>query len=375
MTLDLQAPDYDLAVTNVMVPEGGLAVFSHIDVMAKVENVGRYTSGPFTANCTVFAGGQVIYETNTQVEPIAVSNISLIRFQPFQVLQTGELEFHVSISSMVSDYNDYNNFSSIRSSVSNIVDDFEMDRGYWTVENGWGISDLLNGHSGSHSAHVNNGVFPYLNGMNTTMTFMPGFDLHAIDNAVLKFHTRFVTEPDKDICYVEVSGDSIHWNVMDSFSGMNLAWIQREINLKDYIKPYFPRVWVRFRFVSDDANTSIGVLIDDVAIYPQEATTIPGDQVTQIPSAIQLFQNYPNPFNPVTHIHYRLLQPSRVRIEIYDLLGNCVSTLIDADQEAGNHFVSWRGTDETGNPVSSGLYLCSLTVGDFKLVNKMMLIR
>ncbi len=68
----------------------------------------------------------------------------------------------------------------------------------------------------------------------------------------------------------------------------------------------------------------------------------------------KLRQNYPNPFNPETIISYQLPKTAEVELEIYNLLGKCVLTLVDKRQSAGDYSVKWRGKDDSGR---RGLYL------------------
>jgi hypothetical protein len=71
----------------------------------------------------------------------------------------------------------------------------------------------------------------------------------------------------------------------------------------------------------------------------------------EVPNAFSLSQNYPNPFNPSTQIGYAVASQSHVKIEIFNLLGQKVATLVDRELGAGNYTVEWTGR------VSSGIYL------------------
>lgn len=93
------------------------------------------------------------------------------------------------------------------------------------------------------------------------------------------------------------------------------------------------------------------------------------------PTAYGLAQNYPNPFNPTTTISYDLPQPGKVRLEVYNLLGERVTTLVNAVQEAGFHRVEWNGNDESQTPVAAGVYYYRLYAGDFTSVKKMLFLR
>ncbi len=88
-----------------------------------------------------------------------------------------------------------------------------------------------------------------------------------------------------------------------------------------------------------------------------------------------LFQNYPNPFNPETTIEYNLNENSNVLIEIYNIKGQKVKTLINDFQEAGYYSVIWNGKDSNGKPVASGLYFYSMQTDNYSEVRKMILLK
>ncbi|MGH7490985.1 MAG: FlgD immunoglobulin-like domain containing protein [bacterium] len=70
-----------------------------------------------------------------------------------------------------------------------------------------------------------------------------------------------------------------------------------------------------------------------------------------------LFQNYPNPFNPETTIRYQMAEKSHVRIEVYNLMGQLVTTLVNEPRPQGSYSISWNGTDLKGNIAPTGMYL------------------
>jgi len=90
----------------------------------------------------------------------------------------------------------------------------------------------------------------------------------------------------------------------------------------------------------------------------------------RIPSVFSITQNYPNPFNPVTTIHYELPKETRVLLRVYTLLGECVVTLVDEIQHAGEKTVKFDASH-----LPSGLYFYTIRAGDFIQTSKMLLIR
>ncbi|MDX1546493.1 MAG: choice-of-anchor D domain-containing protein [Rhodothermales bacterium] len=99
------------------------------------------------------------------------------------------------------------------------------------------------------------------------------------------------------------------------------------------------------------------------------------DGIPLTPAAFHLAPNFPNPFRDVTTIRYQVSAPGPVRIEIYNLVGQRVRTLVDAAHEPGSYTAFWDGRTEGGVPAASGLYLYRLRAGAFTATQKMLLIR
>lgn len=90
------------------------------------------------------------------------------------------------------------------------------------------------------------------------------------------------------------------------------------------------------------------------------------------PETFELAQNYPNPFNPSTNITYQLPMTSNVKLEVFDMLGRKVATLVDARQEAGTYVATLNGT---AHNLASGVYFYRLQAGNFIATKKMMLVK
>ena len=95
----------------------------------------------------------------------------------------------------------------------------------------------------------------------------------------------------------------------------------------------------------------------------------------RMPVTYSLAQNYPNPFNPFTGIRFSLPENSRVKLEVFNTLGQKVKTLVDRQADAGTYTMYWNGTDNAGNRVSSGIYIYRLTTRKFQSQKKMLFIR
>jgi hypothetical protein len=92
-------------------------------------------------------------------------------------------------------------------------------------------------------------------------------------------------------------------------------------------------------------------------------------------SGFSLSDNYPNPFNPDTRISYFIALPCHVRLEIFNVLGQKIRTLVDEEQGEGTNQVVWDGRNQMGNEVASGVYFYKLKAGDFGQTKKMVLVR
>ncbi|HEX7401423.1 MAG TPA: SBBP repeat-containing protein [candidate division Zixibacteria bacterium] len=93
------------------------------------------------------------------------------------------------------------------------------------------------------------------------------------------------------------------------------------------------------------------------------------------PSEFELSQNYPNPFNPNTKIEFTLAKAGFVTLQIYDVLGRKVRTLVSENLPSGYKSVMWDGKNDDGKDVASGVYFYQLKVGDFSEPKKMVLLK
>ena len=94
-----------------------------------------------------------------------------------------------------------------------------------------------------------------------------------------------------------------------------------------------------------------------------------------LPRSIELSQNYPNPFNPTTTIRFGLPDEGKVKLVIYNVLGQKVKELLNESRGAGYHTVMWNGRNETGQQVSSGLYIYRIESAKGAESKKMLLIK
>lgn len=134
--------------------------------------------------------------------------------------------------------------------------------------------------------------------------------------------------------------------------------------------PPFNRVYYKVKVV-DYAGNKSG--FSNVKWFYDNATSKPivnRDDITDLPTSFVLKQNYPNPFNPETKIQFGLPEDSNVKLEIFNLQGQIVATLIDGTFSAGFHTA---GFDATSYP--SGVYFYKIVAGNFTEIKRMLLVK
>jgi len=115
--------------------------------------------------------------------------------------------------------------------------------------------------------------------------------------------------------------------------------------------------------------------IDGLKVY----TTISDDARSRVtgealPTDYALYQNYPNPFNPSTTVRFDLPQTSRVKFEVFNILGKTVYEY-SRFYRAGTHEIVWPGKDNNGTRVASGVYYYRIEAGSFGQARKMILLK
>ncbi len=97
---------------------------------------------------------------------------------------------------------------------------------------------------------------------------------------------------------------------------------------------------------------------------------------TVVPTAELLAQNYPNPFNPETTIAFDMVEDGNVSIEVFNVRGQKVKTLVNEHMTTGdNYTVVWEGTNDSNQKVSSGIYFYKMKAGNYSSTKKMILMK
>jgi len=219
--------------------------------------------------------------------------------------------------------------------------------------------------------------------------------IFGINNPVLKFYQWYAIENGNDGGNVKVSvdnGDS--WQLLvpgngypvtnlpagggnplagePAFSGNHQLWYEATFDLLNYSA--YPVIKLRFDFGVDQTVNAEGWYIDDLQIY--NGIVVKTDDQNFFNSQMKpSIENYPNPFNPETSIQMFLPKKSFVNLQVFDIKGALVKTIISDNYQPGNYTFRWNGTNESIHHVASGVYILRLKVNDYISNKKLLLVR
>jgi photosystem II stability/assembly factor-like uncharacterized protein len=124
---------------------------------------------------------------------------------------------------------------------------------------------------------------------------------------------------------------------------------------------------------TDDGSIFAGTAPHGDVFQYQSASGVQGQ--AGLMNDFRLFQNYPNPFNASTAVVFQIPKNAGVKLDIVDMLGKTVSTLVNENRPAGTYMTVWHGVNGSGHPMESGVYLCRLTCGELFQTKKLLLLR
>ena len=163
---------------------------------------------------------------------------------------------------------------------------------------------------------------------------------------------------------VYLSSDMVNWNeVISNASSLPQEWTENEFS------PQLAR-YVKLLLISNNQNDWATVWEAQVWGYTGTTDTENDNDVEQ-PQNFELSQNYPNPFNPTTNIRFSLPESGKVKLSVFNILGEVVSELINQELYRGIHEVTFEGEN-----LASGIYVYRLDVeNQFSDIKKMILVK
>jgi hypothetical protein len=190
----------------------------------------------------------------------------------------------------------------------------------------------------------------------------PGVPTGLMATAVdVGIHLTWDHSPDDDFQYftLEKSVDE-NFTDFETVNTIDTAFTDMEYELN---QTYFYRIAA----VDHAGNMSEYSDVVDIAVLAID--------LDLIPDVYALHQNYPNPFNPTTTLRYDLPDDAMVTITVYNMMGRVVCDLVSRQQTAGYRSIQWNATNNTGQPVSAGVYLYTIEAGEFRQTRKMVLLK
>ncbi len=223
----------------------------------------------------------------------------------------------------------------------------------------------------------------YYSDTDSKLTLKNNIDLTGVSSAILTFMTKYDIESGWDYGQVLISTDKgTTWTPAEGilsksgsgnfqpagepvYDGNSQGWKREFIDLSQFLGN---AIKIRFQFKSDEYVQGDGWYIDDISIFYYVLTDNKDDYAGV--KEYLLYDNYPNPFNPSTKIKFDLKQSGFVNLTVYDALGRKVSTLVNKPMLKGTHSVNFDGKD-----LSSGIYFYKLSINDFVMTKKMILMK
>jgi len=170
------------------------------------------------------------------------------------------------------------------------------------------------------------------------------------------------------------SNNSTLPNVTVSIAGLQASTNQSGVFTIANI-PAGNHVLIASRTGFDEYQRTVTIVAGQQLIVDIDLDIVSDSEIVDLPIYTALQGNYPNPFNPTTTIRFDLANAGNVKIEIFNIRGQRVNSLMNSELEAGRHSVEWNGTDESGRIVSSGVYFYTMQAGEFSSTRRMILMK
>ena len=180
-------------------------------------------------------------------------------------------------------------------------------------------------------------------------------------NNILRWNTVVGVRNDTEVDYYKIDVQDVNWDLIATY---NTDGNSRFYPLDDDIVEDYYNISVQ-GFYLDGSSSNVSCLTDQI---------VPNIDDSIEPVSLNV-NNYPNPFNPETTISFSLVKPTKTKIEIFNIKGQKVKTLLDDKLDSGEHKVVWNGKDDNGKSVASGVFFYKMTSGTYSSTKKMLLMK
>ncbi len=316
------------------------------------------------------------------------------------IAENSPVEYFANIDVYIVDISEFSFESMFRLPIGFLAYDFENGDAGWEqlilsddYINEWHLEDFRNNTiDGNFSMKCGGiGELFYSTYIHAAL-IMP--EIEVFPGALITFHHWMDVGPENnpitwDGGLIEISVNSGEWEQIEPVGGYpctimnipsspfeegtevfagNIDWEMVELDLS----AYSGIAQIRFVFGSASLFTGEGWYIDDIHYF----NTTGSNDETIIPMANKLHANFPNPFNPTTTISFDIAQASSfVDIDIYNIKGQKVKTLVNENLEVGKHTILWNGRDDNNKSVSSGIYFYKMRTAQYTSTRKMILMK
>jgi choice-of-anchor B domain-containing protein len=229
----------------------------------------------------------------------------------------------------------------------------------------WVTGNAASPGSGVGTADVDNGA---------TVLQSPLFDLTGLANAEISYWRWYVNDagssPGEDTLRVDISNNNgATWTSIEKVVASAAQWVQVTVPVSGLIAP---TAQMRVRFIAEDlgGGSVVEAAIDDFMAYGFTTTA-----TAMVPATTRIVANVPNPFNASTRIRFEIAAAGPARLQLFDVRGRLVRTLVSAPLAAGVHERGWDGRDDRGIAVASGAYLARLQSGDVTVTRRLQLVK
>lgn len=367
-------------------------------------NDGHADAGALTAQLTCDSPGITLYDDAGEVDPIETGGATLCGSFEFAVSPTCPDPASIPFTLQLSGAGGFAAAVDFELTIGAWFDDAEADRG-WTLglpdddattgiwERAEPVGTIYEGHQlqpeYDHTPDPAEACFVTQNGPaggsageadvdgGRTTLLTPVFDLSNAVSATIGYWRWYTNSwggsPDNDWWDVDVTADGETWISLEHTMTTANEWNYFEFNLEEYI-PLTDHVQIRFIAADEGDGSLVEAAVDDFSLSAmrQYFQDTPAEEQRLQTGFISFGRN---PSQGSRRIVFQTARPTHVKLELYDISGRRLRSLVNEQVTAGSHPVTFDGRDDTGRPVASGVYYLRLETPEMLQVRQMTVLR